>query len=343
MSSSDFSHHFRPNIDDRQSHGSTDDSDDGSGSDTDTESNVGDSKSGNGLEHTDTEIIGDVSASGAGYSGSQSSLMSVPSQLIRDTMDEVLAKPNDGKNDEEGKDGTGKLRGSLELSGHEEYEAQCISIDEDRDTNSDTETERGIGHGCAYTSFPTVSSISPTSSTSGLSSSSQSSSSFVGSSANNHPHLTFLLTTRRDFVGRTCAIHARTVNRTHSDLPGKANWRLLTYIYPENANRKQTFTLPSLFVYDMARISPTSLTSDLSSSSQSSSSFESDNPPPAPPAISSVAGPTTTTHPKQPPAPPSPQTGLPDIPVLWSERDAAAELPKNHNLISITQRYVSYN
>ncbi|KAJ3905121.1 hypothetical protein F5879DRAFT_921706 [Lentinula edodes] len=287
MSSSDFSHHFRPNIDDRQSHGSTDDSDDGSGSDTDTESNVGDSKSGNGLEHTDTEIIGDVSASGAGYSGSQSSLMSVPSQLIPDTMDEVLAKPNDGKNDEEGKDGTGKLRGSLELSGHEEYEAQCISIDEDRDTNSDTETERG------------------------------------------------------GFVGRTCAIHARTVNRTHSDLPGKANWRLLTYIYPENANRKQTFTLPSLFIYDMARISPTSSTSDLSSSSQSSSSFESDNPPPAPPAISSVAGPTTTTHPKQPPAPPSPQTGLPDIPVLWSERDAAAELPKNHNLISITQRSTS--
>ncbi|KAF8827424.1 hypothetical protein HHX47_DHR4000003 [Lentinula edodes] len=330
MSSSDFSHHFRPNIDDRQSHGSTDDSDDGSGSDTDTESNVGDSKSGNGLEHTDTEIIGDVSASGAGYSGSQSSLMSVPSQLIPDTMDEVLAKPNDGKNDEEGKDGTGKLRGSLELSGHEEYEAQCISIDEDRDTNSDTETERGIGHGCAYTSFPTglpqtIILILPSSSRRGV-----------------IPKL-LSITFQGGFVGRTCAIHARTVNRTHSDLPGKANWRLLTYIYPENANRKQTFTLPSLFVYDMARISPTSSTSDLSSSSQSSSSFESDNPPPAPPAISSVAGPTTTTHPKQPPAPPSPQTGLPDIPVLWSERDAAAELPKNHNLISITQRYVSYN
>ncbi|KAJ3930126.1 MAG: hypothetical protein NXY57DRAFT_1013585 [Lentinula lateritia] len=235
-SSSDFSHHSRPNLDDRQTHGGTDDSEDGSGSDTDTESNVGDSKSGNGLEHTDTEIIGDVSASSAGYSGSQSSLMSVPSQLIRDTMDEVLAKSNDGHNDEEGEEGTGKLRGSLELSGHEEYEARCTNIDEDRDTDSDTETERGIGRSCAYTSFSTVSSISPTSST-----------------------------------------------------------------------------------------------SDLSSSSQSSISFELDDPPPPPPAISSVAGPTTTTHFKQPPAPPSPQTGHPDIPVLWSERDAAAELPKNHN------------
>ncbi|KAF8832928.1 hypothetical protein HHX47_DHR1001750 [Lentinula edodes] len=235
-SSSDFSHHSRPNLNDRQTHGGTDDSEDGSGSDTDTESNVGDSKSGNGLEHTDTEIIGDVSASGAGYSGSQSSLMSVPSQLIRDTMDEVLAKPNDGQNDEEGEEGTGKLRGSLELSGHEEYEARCTNIDEDRDTDSDTETERGIGRSCAYTSFSTVSSISPTSST-----------------------------------------------------------------------------------------------SDLSSSSQSSSSFELDDPPFPLPVISSVAGPTTTTHPEQPPAPPLPQTGLPDIPVLWSERDAAAELPKNHN------------
>ncbi|KAJ3914801.1 hypothetical protein F5877DRAFT_82445 [Lentinula edodes] len=244
MSSSDFSHHSRPNLDDRQTHGGTDDSEDGSGSDTDTESNVGDSKSGNGLEHTDTEIISDVSASGAGYSGSQSSLMSVPSQLIRDTMDEVLAKSNDGQNDEEGEEGTGKLRGSLELSGHEDYEARCTNIDEDRDTDSDTETERGIGRGCAYTSFSTVSSISPTSST-----------------------------------------------------------------------------------------------SDLSSLSQSSSSSELDDPPPAPPAISSVAGPTTTTHPKQPPAPPPPQTGLPDIPVLWSERDAAAELPKNHNPQGMNEKF----
>ncbi|GAW06860.1 hypothetical protein LENED_008813 [Lentinula edodes] len=239
-SSSDFSHHSRPNLDDRQTHGATDDSEDGSGSDTDTESNVGDSKSGNGLEHTDTEIISDVSASGAGYSGSQSSLMSVPSQLIRDTMDEVLAKSNDGQNDEEVEEGTGKLRGFLELSGHEEYEARCTHIDEDRDT----ETERGIGRGCAYTSFSTVSSISPTSST-----------------------------------------------------------------------------------------------SDLSSLSQCSSSSELDDPPPAPPAISSVAGPTTTTHPKQPPAPPPPQTGLPDIPVLWSERDAAAELPKNHNPQGMNEKF----
>ncbi|KAJ3879221.1 hypothetical protein F5051DRAFT_502724, partial [Lentinula edodes] len=234
-SSSDFSHHSRPNLNDRQTHGGTDDSEDGSGSDTDTESNVGDSKSGNGLEHTDTEIISDVSASGAGYSGSQSSLMSVPSQLIRDTMDEVLAKSNDGQNDEEGEEGTGKLRGSLELSGHEDYEARCTNIDEDRDTDSDTETERGIGRGCAYTSFSTVSSISPTSST-----------------------------------------------------------------------------------------------SDLSSSSQSSSSSELDDPPPPPPTISSVAGPTTTTH---------PQTGLPDIPVLWSERDAAAELPKNHNPQGMNEKF----
>ncbi|KAJ3933877.1 MAG: hypothetical protein NXY57DRAFT_1047629 [Lentinula lateritia] len=42
------------------------------------------------------------------------------------------------------------------------------------------------------------------------------------------------ITFQGGFVGRTCAIHAR------------ANWRLLTYIYPEDVNRKQTFTLPSL-------------------------------------------------------------------------------------------------
>ncbi|KAJ3893535.1 hypothetical protein GG344DRAFT_87126 [Lentinula edodes] len=53
------------------------------------------------------------------------------------------------------------------------------------------------------------------------------------------------ITFQGGFVGRTCAIHARTVDRTHSDLPGKANWRLLTYIYPEDVNRTQTFTLPS--------------------------------------------------------------------------------------------------
>ncbi|GAW04760.1 galactose-binding like protein [Lentinula edodes] len=64
------------------------------------------------------------------------------------------------------------------------------------------------------------------------------------------------ITFQGGFVGRTCAIHARTVDRTHSDIPGKANWRLLTYIYPEDVNRKQTFTLPSLS--DAAFIAPPS-------------------------------------------------------------------------------------
>ncbi|KAJ3901619.1 hypothetical protein F5879DRAFT_1047766 [Lentinula edodes] len=102
-------------------------------------------QSGNGLEHTDTEIIGD---------------------LNRDLVDEVWAQSNDGQNDEGGEEGTGKLRRSLELSGHEEYEARCTNIDEDRDTDSDTGTENLIGRGCAYTSFSIAFSISPTSSTS---------------------------------------------------------------------------------------------------------------------------------------------------------------------------------
>ncbi|KAJ3853433.1 hypothetical protein EV368DRAFT_73458 [Lentinula lateritia] len=45
------------------------------------------------------------------------------------------------------------------------------------------------------------------------------------------------ITFQGGFVGRTCAIHARSVDRTHSDLAGKANWRLLTYVYPEDMER----------------------------------------------------------------------------------------------------------
>ncbi|KAJ3794901.1 hypothetical protein GGU11DRAFT_747542 [Lentinula aff. detonsa] len=65
--------------------------DDGDGSDTDTEPDVDGPNLVNGFEHTDTEILeDDASIYHAG-----SSLISVPSQLIRDAMDEILPKSHD--------------------------------------------------------------------------------------------------------------------------------------------------------------------------------------------------------------------------------------------------------
>ncbi|KAJ3979573.1 hypothetical protein F5890DRAFT_1558567 [Lentinula detonsa] len=65
--------------------------DDGDGSDTDTEPDVDGPNLGNGFEHTDTEILEDD----AGIYHAGSSLILVPSQLIRDTMDEILPKSYD--------------------------------------------------------------------------------------------------------------------------------------------------------------------------------------------------------------------------------------------------------
>ncbi|KAJ3984220.1 hypothetical protein F5890DRAFT_1474738 [Lentinula detonsa] len=65
--------------------------DDGDGSDTDTEPDVDGPNLGNGFEHTDTEILEDD----AGIYHAGSSLISVPSQLIRDAMDEILPKSYD--------------------------------------------------------------------------------------------------------------------------------------------------------------------------------------------------------------------------------------------------------
>ncbi|KAJ4470780.1 hypothetical protein J3R30DRAFT_1119939 [Lentinula aciculospora] len=55
---------------------------------------------------------------------------------------------------------------------------------------------------------------------------------------------TLSITFQGGFVGRTCAVHLRPVRP--DDSPGNADWRLLTYVYPEDVNRRQTFTLPSL-------------------------------------------------------------------------------------------------
>ncbi|KAJ3712332.1 hypothetical protein DFJ43DRAFT_77627 [Lentinula guzmanii] len=75
--------------------------DDGDGSDTDTEPDVDGPNLANGFEHTDTEILEDDAA--IYHAGSQSSLISVPSQLIRDAMDEILPKSYDvvGVNEDE--------------------------------------------------------------------------------------------------------------------------------------------------------------------------------------------------------------------------------------------------
>ncbi|KIK64324.1 hypothetical protein GYMLUDRAFT_240885 [Collybiopsis luxurians FD-317 M1] len=51
------------------------------------------------------------------------------------------------------------------------------------------------------------------------------------------------LTFQGGFVGRTCAVHVR-LNDPEKD--GKADWTLLTYVYPEDVNRRQIFSLPDL-------------------------------------------------------------------------------------------------
>ncbi|KAJ3994466.1 hypothetical protein F5050DRAFT_1713678 [Lentinula boryana] len=91
-------------VDESSSHSGVHESpneDDGDGSDTDTEPDVDGPNLVNGFEHTDTEILEDDA--GIYNAGSQSSLISVPSQLIRDAMDEILPKSYDvvGLNEDE--------------------------------------------------------------------------------------------------------------------------------------------------------------------------------------------------------------------------------------------------
>ncbi|KAJ3783093.1 hypothetical protein GGU10DRAFT_61562 [Lentinula aff. detonsa] len=91
-------------VDESNSHSGVHESpneDDGDGSDTDTEPDVDGPNLVNGFEHTDTEILEDDA--GIYHARSQSSLISVPSQLIRDAMDEILPKSYDvvGVNEDE--------------------------------------------------------------------------------------------------------------------------------------------------------------------------------------------------------------------------------------------------
>ncbi|KAJ3749917.1 hypothetical protein DFH05DRAFT_1465017 [Lentinula detonsa] len=72
---------------------------------------------------------------------------------------------------------------------------------------------------------------------------------------------TLSLTFQGGFVGRTCAIHFRPVP-VHLDSSEKATWTVLKYVYPEDVNRRQTFTLPTPTV--------TTVNSALSSSSEPS-------------------------------------------------------------------------
>ncbi|KAE9388952.1 hypothetical protein BT96DRAFT_890282 [Gymnopus androsaceus JB14] len=53
------------------------------------------------------------------------------------------------------------------------------------------------------------------------------------------------LTFQGGFVGQTCAVHVRLANPVESE-SSTNQWTFLTYIYPEDVNRKQTFTLPRL-------------------------------------------------------------------------------------------------
>ncbi|KAJ3796662.1 galactose-binding domain-like protein [Lentinula aff. detonsa] len=55
---------------------------------------------------------------------------------------------------------------------------------------------------------------------------------------------TLSLTFQGGFVGRTCAIHVRPVP-VHLVSSEKATWTVLKYVYPEDVNRRQTFTLPT--------------------------------------------------------------------------------------------------
>ncbi|KAE9396204.1 hypothetical protein BT96DRAFT_825039 [Gymnopus androsaceus JB14] len=53
------------------------------------------------------------------------------------------------------------------------------------------------------------------------------------------------LTFQGGFVGQSCAVHVRLANPVESE-SSTNQWTFLTYIYPEDVNRKQTFTLPNL-------------------------------------------------------------------------------------------------
>ncbi|KAJ3901731.1 hypothetical protein F5879DRAFT_1047077 [Lentinula edodes] len=202
----------------------------------------------NGLEHTDTEIIGDVSASGVQYSGFQSSLMLARHQLNRDLVDEVWAK----------------------------------------DTDSDTGTENLIGCGCAYTSFSIAFSISPTSSTS--------------------------------------------ISQAPPSLPAPPNWMIHLHLLLQFQALQDLQQLPILNSLQRRPLAFCTTIVVLPSKPVSSVKRWASKSPDTTPlfkraASSALEGELDDSKDSVPP----PKTGLPNIPVLWSERDAAAELPKNHN------------
>ncbi|KAJ3819986.1 hypothetical protein F5878DRAFT_290483 [Lentinula raphanica] len=77
------------------------------------------------------------------------------------------------------------------------------------------------------------------------------------------------LTFQGGFVGRTCAVYVRPVLDA-ALAKEKPDWTLLTYVYPEDVNRRQTFTLPAVSSSSpppaTASHAPTSSTASSSSS-----------------------------------------------------------------------------
>ncbi|KAF8588355.1 hypothetical protein K439DRAFT_1335481 [Ramaria rubella] len=51
-----------------------------------------------------------------------------------------------------------------------------------------------------------------------------------------------VITFQGGFVGTRCAVHA--LPHTPTNSPGEPRWRLLTYLFPEDVNRQQSFDLP---------------------------------------------------------------------------------------------------
>ncbi|KAF9076558.1 hypothetical protein BDP27DRAFT_1313540 [Rhodocollybia butyracea] len=56
------------------------------------------------------------------------------------------------------------------------------------------------------------------------------------------------MTFQGGFVGRTCAVHVRLakLEQEKEKERTRTEWTLLTYVYPEDVNRRQIFTLPTL-------------------------------------------------------------------------------------------------
>ncbi|KAJ3760954.1 hypothetical protein EV360DRAFT_68279 [Lentinula raphanica] len=77
------------------------------------------------------------------------------------------------------------------------------------------------------------------------------------------------LTFQGGFVGRTCAVHVRPVLDA-ALAKERLDWTLLTYVYPEDVNRRQMFTLPAVSSSSPAPATashaPTSSTTSSSSS-----------------------------------------------------------------------------